>query len=224
MTPLPYQIDRWRRTLDFLTRIQKDPALFFTSKPSKSLPFNSTLKKNSLGKTMKASEHAIFLLGQVANCFNELHRYLQFLQKIKQDHEMSLDAQEPALNRPLHHLLGDTPEHQQVMKSWVDLEEMILFLEDFQESYADSVHANNLLSFPENPVSTEHSCGPLPSHALAYLAYHDPLTGLANRQLFCQRLKQALIDSQSDTLGILFLDLDGFKKVNDCYGHEAGDC
>ena len=56
-------------------------------------------------------------------------------------------------------------------------------------------------------------------------AVRDPLTGLANRALLGERLKGALArDARSgEATGVLFLDLDGFKEVNDRYGHEVGD-
>jgi diguanylate cyclase (GGDEF)-like protein len=58
-----------------------------------------------------------------------------------------------------------------------------------------------------------------------YLATHDPLTGVPNRTLFYDRLGQALAaaDRYRTTLAVLFVDLDGFKEVNDELGHEAGD-
>ncbi|GAA0227870.1 putative bifunctional diguanylate cyclase/phosphodiesterase [Cryptosporangium japonicum] len=52
---------------------------------------------------------------------------------------------------------------------------------------------------------------------LAYQAFHDPLTGLANRALFAERL--AVLDAPA----VLLIDLDGFKAVNDSRGHAVGD-
>ncbi len=58
-----------------------------------------------------------------------------------------------------------------------------------------------------------------------YLAYHDSLTGLANRVLFEQELAHALslANRYEDHLGVLFIDLDDFKPVNDTFGHSVGD-
>lgn len=57
------------------------------------------------------------------------------------------------------------------------------------------------------------------------LAYYDRLTGLPNRMLFFDRLAQTLLEAKRcrKHAAILFVDLDGFKKVNDEYGHDAGD-
>lgn len=61
--------------------------------------------------------------------------------------------------------------------------------------------------------------------AANHAALHDPLTGLPNRRLLRERLGRALLlASQSGgLLGLLYIDLDGFKPVNDSYGHDAGD-
>ena len=58
-------------------------------------------------------------------------------------------------------------------------------------------------------------------HQLHHQAYHDPLTGLANRALFTRRLDAAL--EQGEAVTVLFIDLDDFKSINDTLGHGVGD-
>ncbi|GLY99548.1 sensor domain-containing diguanylate cyclase [Actinoplanes sp. NBRC 103695] len=57
------------------------------------------------------------------------------------------------------------------------------------------------------------------------MAFHDQLTGLVNRSLFYDRVAEALDDhaGRASVFAVLFIDLDGFKAVNDAYGHSAGD-
>ncbi len=61
--------------------------------------------------------------------------------------------------------------------------------------------------------------------AARHLSLHDALTGLPNRTLFSDRLNNALAQAKRHTwrLGVMFIDLDKFKSINDSYGHAAGD-
>ena len=60
---------------------------------------------------------------------------------------------------------------------------------------------------------------------LSHQAQYDPLTGLPNRVLFNDRLNQALLQArrQQQSLAVMFIDLDSFKRINDTMGHGAGD-
>lgn len=60
---------------------------------------------------------------------------------------------------------------------------------------------------------------------IEYQATHDALTGLPNRRLVIAQMKQsiALADRDQGTVAVCFIDLDGFKSVNDTHGHDAGD-
>lgn len=60
---------------------------------------------------------------------------------------------------------------------------------------------------------------------LIYLAFHDSLTGLANRSSMEKRLTEAVADARryGDILAVAYIDLDRFKPINDTFGHEVGD-
>lgn len=62
-------------------------------------------------------------------------------------------------------------------------------------------------------------------HHLERIAHHDSLTGLPNRLLLGDRLRQAIAQNQrtETSVAVCYLDLDGFKRVNDLFGHQAGD-
>ncbi len=69
------------------------------------------------------------------------------------------------------------------------------------------------------------SLNKLNEERIRHLAFHDPLTGLANRVLFADRTMSSIQRARRDArqLALIVLDLDGFKQVNDTHGHAAGD-
>jgi diguanylate cyclase (GGDEF)-like protein len=75
----------------------------------------------------------------------------------------------------------------------------------------------------ESIIRAELDAQRIISDQLRHQATHDPLTGLANRAAVLGRLAAALAPGRGTSAGLCYLDLDGFKAVNDRYGHEAGD-
>ena len=74
-------------------------------------------------------------------------------------------------------------------------------------------------------VFSDISSVPIKDEHLEHLAFHDPLTNLPNRLKLKERLSQEIIctNNNDKKLAVLFIDLDGFKEVNDRYGHDFGD-
>jgi diguanylate cyclase len=79
------------------------------------------------------------------------------------------------------------------------------------------------LAEQESIMRAELDAQRIVSEQLRHAATHDPLTGLPNRAAVFARLAVAIAGSGDFPVGLCYLDLDGFKTINDRYGHEAGD-
>jgi len=86
-------------------------------------------------------------------------------------------------------------------------------------SDARGVVRNYVALFTDITAMKEHQ------RQLEHIAHYDALTGLPNRVLLADRLHQAIVQARrrETLMGLVYLDLDGFKEVNDSHGHETGD-
>jgi diguanylate cyclase (GGDEF)-like protein/PAS domain S-box-containing protein len=93
---------------------------------------------------------------------------------------------------------------------------------DFELAHAELEAANTEIAAANQELQTLLSEQERLQNELAHRAFHDPLTGLANRTMFQERLDYAFRISERG-VGVLWIDLDHFKEVNDIFGHEVGD-
>lgn len=100
---------------------------------------------------------------------------------------------------------------------------------EVQTRPADSRYHDVVVSFADGSYGTVSVADLFAevAHTHAYVGLHDPLTGLANRRLFLERLGVAhrhhVAGETAGLFGVLFVDLDDFKPINDVFGHETGD-
>lgn len=102
-----------------------------------------------------------------------------------------------------------------------------------KEPYMEKLSDNRWIEISENrtadggtvSIHKDVTASKEDEERLKYLAHHDPLTGLANRSLFEESLHTTFTEALNGqkSFAVMYLDLDGFKKVNDTLGHEFGD-
>ncbi len=146
---------------------------------------------------------------------------------------------EPASELPGRHLseLGPSTEltaHEEVLGLLADAPPETTRRHRFRYQHRNGtmVVGDTSISVIEQPDGRRYLIGQVQdvtrenaiAERLAYSAHHDELTGLLNRAALMERLASALVRrSPEQTLGVIFLDVDRFKMINDSLGHAAGD-
>ena len=107
----------------------------------------------------------------------------------------------------------------------IDFPDHVDFIEEFEGGYAISVSHQPMTDGGWVATYEDISQRRWAEARISYLAHHDNLTGLVNRTYFHDRLEPALGEASSGgtTACIFYLDLDGFKDVNNSFGHPVGD-
>ncbi len=116
-------------------------------------------------------------------------------------------------------VLGLTHQDMELVQSSSEPFELLLGDRDLVLQVSNLLHIPELRGVVVNVRDMTYSKNL--ERSLRYQALHDPLTDLPNRRLFEAELTRAL--PPESLLAVLFIDLDGFKQVNDTYGHDLGD-
>lgn len=124
------------------------------------------------------------------------------------------------LRRTLKQLLNQRPPYLDVETTHRTKQGADIPVEVRLSVWDDLVHAPVIIA-----VARDVSAKKAAQSRLNHLAYHDPLTALPNRMLFTERLRHAmqLAQRSGKKVGVMFIDLDEFKQINDQHGHAIGD-
>ena len=123
------------------------------------------------------------------------------------------------------HTLGGEALHNQLLQR-LDVREQEMTLRNGDRSI-EALVSGDYVTVNDEPhaILIVHDIGARNEslRQIAHMAYHDPLTDLPNRRQFYDKLNRAIEQVDDRELAVMVIDLDDFKRVNDRYGHEAGD-
>lgn len=147
-----------------------------------------------------------------ADAFRENDEYVFKTQKLLENEETLTD-----MNGKLHQIATKRSLHKDAAGN--------LFLVGVIRDITERKYLEKELQRTADELSRSNNELKLQEDHLRYIAYHDALTGLPNRKAFAEELHESLSWAKSGNylLALLFVDLDGFKQINDSLGHEMGD-
>ncbi len=153
-----------------------------------------------LSKALGQSEEVKDLLDEAAEDLSSVNAVLK--------HEVAQPAPPPGVESALEKTQAAEDKVQDAGQQ----------LTQVNQALKEEVRERHLLEFRLAAVTER-------AEASRNAAFHDLLTGLPNRALFNDRLEHGLAQAKRHDrpLAVMFLDLDGFKKINDTHGHDAGD-
>lgn len=168
-----------------------------------SSPVKATVQAPFLQKLNVVVDQSEQIHGAVAECAAELSSVNSTLEQT-----LSNGPAQPAVEEAL--------EQSQAVEAKVQL--CADDLTQVNQALKVEIHERHLL---EQELEAAHQ----EAAATRLASLHDPLTSLPNRSLFNDRLKHGLASAKRHgwTLAVMFIDLDGFKGINDSHGHTAGD-
>ena len=130
------------------------------------------------------------------------------------------DANEPLVSA-LSRLTSGAEESNRVESNLTHADGQTVYCEWFNSALTDaSGRVTSIMALVQDVSARVEA-----AQQLLHIATHDTLTGLANRRMLTERLSHALARAErtGEAVAVLFIDLDGFKSVNDKHGHGAGD-
>lgn len=165
-----------------------------------SIPPTGTVPTESLTDVLGQTRHAKVLVDESASELSTIHTSLK--------HEIGQEAPSGSLKSALRKTQAVEEKVQEASGKLARVTEAL----GAEVSERQDLHLQ-LAEMTEQELTARHA------------ALHDPLTGLANRSLFNDRLEHGLAQARrlGLTLAVMFMDLDGFKAVNDTHGHDVGD-
>lgn len=159
-----------------------------------------------------------------------LHCSQRAVQLMGWEHEAPLDGRplpdllpkaDERLNCALKRLQGAQEGQNRVETSWIRPDGSEVHAEWFNSALTDAQGRVTSIMALVQDVSARVEI----ARQQQYMASHDALTGLYNRSAFHERLERSLVlaGRVGTSVALLFIDLDGFKRINDEFGHQAGD-